>query len=598
MSRRLVFILAALALVVAAAFAAFSWTLTSSGPEAVLAQQLRKGYGLELDVKGESTLSILPTPRVKLENVNISGLGERLSVKNATLRGELSLLPLLLGRIELADVALSNAETVLDARNTSDSFWASWAAWLQLRGTGNFIKKIIVSDSSLTILREKHEDILLDRINTVIDWPDSASPLFLSGAFSWNGKTISITKANFLPPALLSGGNSLFALELSLPDSQLALAGTIQFDKSWNATVTGKSQLKTESLKQLTSWANLPIPLSPLIEKFSIEGDFSTTKNIISWPQIAIAMDNNRLEGSLSFRFDAVGYTVSGTLATDALELTPFLAPLADLHNSGNLGLSLADINRTDLDLRLSATSSTIGQLKLSDLALGLLVKPDRFEATLGRVSFERGIVKGRLILSGLPPQRDMKLQANINELNLGRLFAGAGLETALTGTAQGNLSLEGTGSSFEDILQKTHGRLSLAVTNGEFKAFSIPETLKRLGSADATGEIAPQTGATPFSLARIGMIVEAGTGFITDGTIQTENARASLNGDMSLVDRTIAVSTVITPDGRTDGADVVITASGPWATPKTTARITEKPKTDMPVSPEDNNLPAPTQAD
>lgn len=592
MSRRLVLILALCALAIAAV-AIFPWTLTSKGPERMLTQQLRRDYGLDVSIHGRSTLAFLPTPRIKVEEVEIKGISDRLSVRDATLRGGVSFLSLLRGQIELSDITLTGANTVLDMRDTNDAFWANWATWMQLRINVSPIKRIVVSNSSLTILRENHPDIAIDAIDIALDWPENAASLSLTGGMQWNGKTLAISKASLFPAALLSGKNGPFALEMSTSDSQLSLSGTIQMDRSWNVTLDGKSALRTRSLRELVEWADLPIPLSPLIEEFSIEGTFSTNRNLISWPSVNIMLGRDKLEGSLSFRLNDPDHAVSGTLAAETIDLSNYLASLAKLDTTSRENLSFKHINRADLDLRLSATSCTVGNLKLSDLALGFIVKPDRLEASLGRVSIDRGIVKGRLLITGPVMNREAKLQGSVENLNLSRLAVAKGTEAMVSGVARGQIAIDGSGATLSEILSRSHGKANVSVTGGEIKGIDIPALLRQ-GIIDET--VPPSAfsgGSTSFDTASLGIILEAGIGFITDGTIQSNGTRTTLNGDVSLVDGTMAINAVSVRGDNGGDKQLLISATGNWSAPEVAVRMQDRPRPPEepthPATPEEN---------
>src|SRR5919112_2340123 len=68
MRRRTVLLAAVLVLAVLAA-AVVPWTLSGGGMAASVAKSLREGYRIDLEVKGRSTLALLPIPRIKFEDV-------------------------------------------------------------------------------------------------------------------------------------------------------------------------------------------------------------------------------------------------------------------------------------------------------------------------------------------------------------------------------------------------------------------------------------------------------------------------------------------------------------------------------------------------
>ncbi len=560
MTRRLAIILT-LCLVVAAAAALSAWALTSASPAQMLVRQLNKDFNLEVTIHGRSTLSLLPRPRLKVENVEIRGIGGRLVIQNATFRGHIGWWSLLFGQRELSDVALRDGKTTLDVRGTDESFWSQWAAWMQLRNSVSPIRQFLTTNGSLRVLRHTHPDIVLTDINTAIDWPGNADPLSLTGSLRWNGETITIGKANVQPAALLSGRAGPFSVEVSALDSKLSAAGTVQLDRSRNVTFAGKSSFISASLRRLTQWADLPLPLSTLLEKTAFEGAFTTTRNVVSWPAVQITLGKSRFEGSLAFRVDAASNMISGTLATDDLDLTDYLAPLRTVAED-NTSLSYAGINRADLDLRLSIASGMIGTQKLSDIALGLIIKPDRLEATLSRASLENGTVKGRFLLTGSALDKEIRLQGNVDNIDITRFLpARTDGYVPLTGALRGQISLEGHGSDMQAVLKSSHGKLSISVANGEINGVNLPALATM--RVDQPQLLQASNEKTRFATGAFAMPIAAGEGAFSDGVLQSNGEPASLQGQIDLARRTLTLK--VTPRGSAAAPSPSLILSGPW---------------------------------
>src|SRR3954452_9653641 len=83
---------------------------------AAISDQLRNAYGLELTVRGRSTVAVLPVPRLKFDDVTIANRAGVAIVRGGQLRGEFRMLPLLTGRMELAEVSVSGSSIELPLR--------------------------------------------------------------------------------------------------------------------------------------------------------------------------------------------------------------------------------------------------------------------------------------------------------------------------------------------------------------------------------------------------------------------------------------------------------------------------------------------------
>src|SRR3954454_25158134 len=112
MSRRTYFVIVLIVLAALATTVA-PWTLSSGGFAASVADQLHDGYGIDLQVRGRSTFALLPVPRMKFEDVTLSSSDGAIRAEGGTLRGELRVVSLLRGRIELSEVSLADSRITL-----------------------------------------------------------------------------------------------------------------------------------------------------------------------------------------------------------------------------------------------------------------------------------------------------------------------------------------------------------------------------------------------------------------------------------------------------------------------------------------------------
>src|SRR5215218_1551908 len=129
MRRRAAFLLlplGALALVAAAA----PWTLSSDNLRSVVAAQLKTLYGVDLSVKGRTVIAFLPMPRVKFEDIRLTTPDGKPVVRGGLLRAELRVLPLLLARLEFAEILLKDAAINVDIDERGSSTWDTAVAHL------------------------------------------------------------------------------------------------------------------------------------------------------------------------------------------------------------------------------------------------------------------------------------------------------------------------------------------------------------------------------------------------------------------------------------------------------------------------------------
>ena len=182
MSRRFVFLIALIALAVLGTAAA-PWTLPGGGLSAELTQHVKDKYGLDLTVRGRSTFAVLPIPRVKFENVTLRFPNEALKAEGGTLRGELRVLPLLFGRIELSDFDLSETRITGSLQKIQA---VDWPKVVRNGASETHARRLVINKSSLRWTDLKNAN--LDQLNIVIRWTDATEPLTVAGSADVAGR--------------------------------------------------------------------------------------------------------------------------------------------------------------------------------------------------------------------------------------------------------------------------------------------------------------------------------------------------------------------------------------------------------------------------
>jgi AsmA protein len=563
MSRRVVLLIALIALAVLGT-AASPWTLPGGGLAAELTRHVRDKYGLDLTVKGRSTFAVLPIPRVKFENVTLQFPDQALKAEGGTLRGELRLVPLLFGRIELSDFDLT--ETRITA-----SFEAmqsvKWTEMVKDRTSETYARRLIVSKSTLrwTDLKEAN----LDQLNLVIRWADAAEPLTMSGSAAWRDEVISLDQASVFPDLLASDRISPFTLTLTSPSVRLTAEGEAQLGET--PRITGESTIRAKSVRDFTRWSGVELPFGSLLRAVSVAGDFSMDRRRLSWPAVSVALGEDKLEGTMGVRFDTDRPVITGTLAADTLNLSDLFAPFSQARtSSGSWSEETIDLTRatgTDLDLRLSAASASLGRLSLDDMAASVLVQPGRIEASIGRAGFNDGSLKGRLSLVKQNGQVELKSQGTFAGVKIAPFLAAMGEPRWITGNADGQFTFEGLGKNPADVIRQAQGRSSIEVTDGEIVGIALDDALRRVEKRPLLASLNWKGGRTPFDKAQAQVVVRNGVGEIAEARLRGPAVQADLQGQVLLVDRQLSMTANVSPADAPAGQSpaLVFNVVGDW---------------------------------
>jgi AsmA protein len=571
MPRRVIFSIALLSLVLLG-FAVAPWPLSTGGFAAAVDEHLKAEYGLGLEVRGRSTIAFLPAPRVKFEDVRMVSADGTFAAQGGTLRGRIKVTPLLIGRVELEEVSLTQSNIAV-AGSPLDALHPSRLSALMKDSRGAsavdlpHATRIRLIDTSLRFAGMAQP---IDRATITFDWPHRASPIEASGSFTWRGETVQIGRASLTPALLAAGRASPIALGLDAPSARVTLEGEMQSGSELR--LTGQSTLTARSLPDFSRWSGLDLPLANLLQSASVEGEFTADRKRISWPSVVVTVGPDRLEGAVALRLEDERPVVTGTLAADTLNLSNLVAPLAQARTPAGLWsrdeVSLAPATGGELDLRISAGTAKAGVFKLSDLAASLIVRPGRIEASVGRAALHRGTVKGRFALTTAAGGGiDLRSQGTFDGVDLGALLADLRHPRWITGQAQGQFLIEGTGATAADIVRGSHGRTNVVVKQGEIVGIGLNDALRRVEKRPLSAFLDWKGGRTPFDFAQVSLAIAAGVGEVVEGGLTAPNLRTAVQGRVSLVDRALALKAQVDPVSVTPspGPAIVFDVTGGW---------------------------------
>ncbi len=544
MSRRVVFLIALISLAILGTAAA-PWTLTDNGLSTALSDHMKKRYGLDLKVEGRSTFAVLPIPRVKFENVTLNLPKQGVKAEGGTLRGELRVLPLFLGQIELSDFDLSNSRITASAKALQEVNWSEIA---KARADATYARRLILNQSSIRWTDLKDAD--LEDVQLIIRWTDAGDPLTVSGSALWRSERVLVEEASVYPELLANDRISPVSMALSSPSGKISLKGEAQLGS--NPGMTGEGSLQTRSLRDFTRWSGIGLPFGSLLEEFSISGDFSMDRRRLSWPVVTVTLGKDKLEGTLAVRLDTDRPLISGTLAADDLNLSDLVAPFAHVRTSAGPwseeAIDLTQVTSGDLDLRVSAAAARLGRVRLGDMAASVLVRPGEIEASIGRAGFHDGTLKGRLSLTALDGTTEFKSQGTFANVALASFLSSIGEPRWITGRAQGQFAFEGKGSNPVEVIGQVQGSSTVTVTDGELLGISLEDALRRVEKRPLLASLNWKGGRTPFERAHAQLSVKAGIGELNEGQLVTPDLITRLDGQVSLVERSLDLKADVSP--------------------------------------------------
>jgi len=561
MSRRVISLIALVALALIGAAAA-PWTLRENGLSSSLSDHMKERYGLDLTVNGRSTFAVLPIPRVKFEDVTIRFPDQALEAQGGTLRGEIRILPLLFGRIELSDFDLSDSRITASAQALKA---VNWADAFKSRSRTLHARRLILNRTSIRWADLKDADLEIAEL--VIRWAGENDPLTAYGNALWRGERVILTEATVHPDRLASGDISPLRLTIAAPAARLSMQGEAQLGP--NPSLTGEGSIEARSVRDFTRWSGMKLPFAPLIRAFAVKGDFSMDRRRLSWPSASVKLGNDKLEGTMAVRFDAERPVITGTLAAEDLDLTDLFVPFAQARTSSGSWseetLDLAHVTGSDLDLRLSAASARLGKLRVEDMAASVLVRPGEIEASIGRAGFHDGSLKGRLSLASVNGATEFKSQGTFSGVEIAPFLSSMGEPRWIRGRAQGQFAFEGKGKNPVEVVRRAQGHSTITIRKGELIGIALGDALKRVEKHPLLASLNWKGGRTPFDEAQAQIVVRNGVGEVTEGRLTSEELTAQLKGEVLMVDRMLSLKAEVSSAGSQKTPAIAFDIDGGW---------------------------------
>ena len=520
--------------------------------------EIRAVTGLDPVLRGDVEVSLFPTGTVLFDRVALGDGGDEPAMTVDQLVVRLRFFPLLIGRVEIADVSLVRPTIAITFTPDGGSNWASHVEMLARALRPNLpvgsqpypdraqsFSEIRISDGTVILRNQARKiDETLSNVEFSLAWPSIARTFGATGHFIWHDETIegSLSLSDFV--AALRGDSSGLKVRLSGAPIKFAFDGTI----SNRPTLRMEGTLATDSvsLRDTLRWAAHRTPPGSGFGRFALKAQTSVSGGNISLSAVNVELDGNVGEGALTF--DTNGrQTVQGTLATEALDLTPYVSAIR-LLTSGDrswerVPITLDGLNEVDVDMRLSAARVTLATAKLGRTAVAANLRGGQLTVAVGESEAFGGVVKGSFGLAQAPAGADLKAQLQFSDVDLdqalGEMFGIRRLE------GKGNLgfAIDGSGDSVFGLTKSLNGTASLTSRKGAIVGLNVEQLLKRLEKSPLSGGNELRSGKTPYDQLTVSLKIDQGTVNVDDVHIDGPALRLGLGGSASIPSRDLDLS-------------------------------------------------------
>jgi AsmA protein len=461
---------------------------------------------------GDATFALLPYPRVKLNDVQFGTPGDSAVLAAPMMRGKLRLLPLIAGRIELAELSLADPVLRLgqgwpETSIASANVLRAAELLLATPASRGRIGKIAVNRGRIEqVAAAGTTAVIVSGLEGRLVATEAAATADVTGSFRWRGMDVEVTAAGLDPAEYGASRQTPIRLTVSSPLLTASFQGAasgpdLQFDGDLSAS--------SPDLVALGGWLGFDPPLTSA-GVVDIAGAVRLNADSLALSGARIGIDGQVLDGTVLARLNEGQLTVTGTLATGRFNGTSLKNALIPTRaQDGGWSREPFDlwrVPRADFDLRLSVGSLVIGGLTLDNAALALLSRGGKADLSLAGADFQKGTLKGKLGVSiGPRGVVETRLQANLDRADAGLVLGLLVDGRRLTGTASASLQMEGSGDSMAALMRSWNGKAQLMVRQGELVGVNLPEALRRVERRPLVAGLDLIGGRTPFDIATAG---------------------------------------------------------------------------------------------
>jgi AsmA protein len=577
----------AVAGLVAAAFVvliALSFLIPATTVRDSVRAEIKAVTGLDPVLGDDISLSLFPSGAVSFRNVL---LGNDLNGEPALAADELTVrlryFPLLAGHIEIADVALIRPTIKVSFSATGASNWSGLISTLAHALEPNSDRAASFSEIGIqdgtVIVHDAGKDVTerLENAEFQVAWPSISRGFGANGHFVWHDEPVeaSLVLSDFL--AALTGDSSGLKVKLSSAPLMLAFDGSASDEPTLK--IQGTLGIEAPSLREALRWTgDDKLPFGGF-GRFALRAQSDIGGGIVSLSNVNVELDGNSAEGALTLSTDN-NRLVQGTLAADALDLTPYVSGMQLLarneRNWNQLPITLDGFNDLNLDLRLSAASIKISTAQLGRTAVSATMHDNKLSLTVGESQAFGGVAKGTLGLAstdgGVAATSHMQFSDVDLDNCLGQVF---GLHK-IEGRGTLAVNLDGTGDSVLAVTRALNGTATLNASSGALTGINIEQLLRRLERRPLSGSGDFRSGRTPFDQLVVNLKVNQGVVFIDDMRILGPSVRLTVGGQASVPTRELDLKGVAalvsnaSPSASAGGDefDLPFVVQGPWDDP------------------------------
>jgi len=352
------------------------------------------------------------------------------------------------------------------------------------------------------------------------------------GAFRYLGQPLNFEATIGAPRAMLTQG----ATPLNVTFNNAIVTGAFEgsLDTKTGA-IAGAANARGSSARRVAAWFGSPLPEGPNFGAYEVRGQYAQDGQGIRLTRGAYKVDAIDATGDVALRTLQDGRMhVSGALATQRLDLNPYLPAPAQAPAAGASGaaaggvnaaaawpttpLDLSALRSMDADLRFTVASLSFQRMNFENAALHLALTGGVADARLTQLSLYGGAGTARLVADGRQAVARIAAELDVQNVQALPLLQAAINFDRIEGRGRITSSLVGQGRSQAEIMRTLRGNASFALNDGAVKGVNLAQVARQVQAALQRTSVGA---AAQTDFAEL-----AATFQITDGVAVTQDMR------------------------------------------------------------------------
>ena len=250
--------------------------------------------------------------------------------------------------------------------------------------------------------------------------------------------------------------------------------------------INGEVAASSNELRALLKAADIQMAPGETLKTFNVSSAIAGSFKKLSLTNLTLMLDDITGKGTAGIDLTGDRPKITGNLEMGPLDLSSFLGesvqaakPKQASTDWSKEPLDLAGLKALDADVKITTSTLTFGNVKLTDAALATKLNQGVLAADLSRFKAFGGDWNGQLGVNaqGATPAVDFTM--NGSGVGMSSLLGTLAGFDKLSGTGGFQVTGEATGNSINDIMNALDGKVTTNLVDGELKGLNVSQLVR-----------------------------------------------------------------------------------------------------------------------